>query len=200
VSYRLVDELDIGFGWELDERFTRTSHALADGRRVWLIDPVDVPGLDERVGALGEPAGVIQLLDRHARDCAALAARHGVAHHVVPDALPDTPFEIVPLLRWPKWREDALWWPERRVLVTADAIGTNRFFLADGRSAAIHPMLRVAKPPRALAAYQPEHLLVGHGEGIHGPAVAEALREALRTARTGVPRWLVGLPAALRRS
>src|SRR5688572_13533667 len=98
MAYRIVDDLGpSGFGWALDERFMRTSHALAAGGRVWLLDPVDVPGLDERLASLGEPAAVVQLLDRHTRDCAAVAARLAVPHHVVPDALPDTPFEVVPL-------------------------------------------------------------------------------------------------------
>ena len=43
----------------------RTSHALVAGGRVWLTDPVDNPELEDRVRALGEPAGVLQLLDRH---------------------------------------------------------------------------------------------------------------------------------------
>ena len=42
----------------------------------------------ERALTLGEPAGVLQLLDRHNRDCAALAARLGVPHLVAPTSLP----------------------------------------------------------------------------------------------------------------
>ena len=64
-----------GFSWLPDETLTRTSHALDTGDGVWLIDPVDVPEAIERVAALGAPAGVLQLLDRHNRDCAAIAAR-----------------------------------------------------------------------------------------------------------------------------
>ena len=36
---------------------------------------VDWAGLDETVAGLGEPAGVVQLLDRHNRECAAVARR-----------------------------------------------------------------------------------------------------------------------------
>jgi hypothetical protein len=141
--------------------------------------------------ALGEPAGVVQLLDRHNRDCASLAARLGVPHHRVPDTLTGSPFEVVTVLRWRRWREDALWWPERRILVTADAIGTNRFF-AGKDPAGVHPLLRLT-PPRLLGRYAPLHLLVGHGEGIHGDDADRALQRALATARTGIPRWLAGL-------
>jgi hypothetical protein len=200
VSHRIVDDLgEAGFGWLIEERMTRTSHALADGGRVWLVDPVDVPGLDERIRALGGPAGVIQLLDRHGRDCAAIAARLDVPLHVVPDSLPDTPFDVVPLVRWPKWREDALWWPGPRVLVTADAVATNRF-MAGRERAGVHPLLRLVKPPRVLGRYEPEHLLVGHGEGIHGAGTPEALRLALRTSRSGLPRWAMDAAAAIARS
>jgi hypothetical protein len=197
VSHHPVDDLgEAGFGWALDERLTRTSHALAAGGRVWLVDAIDVPGLDERVLALGEPAGVVQLLDRHNRDCAAIAARLGVPHHVVPAALPDTPFEIVPVVDWRRWREVALWWPERRVLVVADAVGTNRF-MAGGEAVGVHPLLRILKPPRVLGRYEPEHLLVGHGDGLHGTATPDALRLALRTARTGTPRWTADVAKAI---
>ncbi len=197
MSHRLVDDLGgAGFGWALEERFMRTSHALATGRRVWLLDPVDVPGLDERIAALGEPAAVVQLLDRHNRDSAAIAARLGVDHHVVPASLPGTPFEIVPLVSRPRWREVALWWPELQVLALADAIGTNRF-MAGGELAAVHPLLRLVKPPRALGRYEPEHLLVGHGAGVHGGEAAEALRRALDTARTGLPRWGASVAAGI---
>ena len=188
MTHRWVDELDVGFGWLLEERATRTSHALADDGRVWLIDPLDVPGLDDRLRGLGEPAGVVQLLDRHNRDGAVLAARNGVPHHVVPASLPGTPFELVPLVGRRIWREAALWWPQRRILVCADAVGTNRFF-AGGDALGVHPFLR-ALPPRVLGRYEPLHLLVGHGEGLHGEGAAAALQRALATARTGVPRWL----------
>ena len=70
---------------------TRTAHALATGDGVWLVDPVDVPEAMERAAALGAPAGVIQLLDRHNRDCAAIAARLGVPHLRVPAGRPGQP-------------------------------------------------------------------------------------------------------------
>ena len=83
-------ELPFGFGWIADEPrlLERASHALVVDGRVWLVDPVDVDGLDERVRAAGEPTGVIQLLDRHARDGEALARRHGVELHRAPRRRP----------------------------------------------------------------------------------------------------------------
>jgi hypothetical protein len=124
VSIASLDESRIGLTWMVDEPVARTSHALIDGGRVWLIDPTDEPLALERVPALGKPAAVLQLLDRHNRDCAALADRLGVPHLKVPAALPDTPFEVIHLVGARFWQEVALWWAEPRVLVVAEAIGT----------------------------------------------------------------------------
>jgi hypothetical protein len=188
---RFCDEQDFGFGWlDDDEPMRRSSHALAaDG--VWLVDPVAWPEAEQRALALGEPRGVVQLLDRHNRDCAALAERLGVPHHLVPTArIADAPFEFLHVLSNRFWREVALWWPEQRVLVCADALGTVSYFRAPGERVGVHPFLRL-RPPRALRRVYPEHILTGHGEGVHDEASA-ALHEALRMSRRR-------LPAALRR-
>src|SRR5689334_21316721 len=105
-----LDEQPFGLTWVLDEPMQRASHALADGGRVWLVDPVDVPEALDRVSALGTPAGVLQLLDRHNRDAAQIAGRLGVPHLRLPDAVPDSPFEMVKVIDVPGWHERALWW------------------------------------------------------------------------------------------
>jgi len=110
MTFRFCDELGPdGFGWLVEETMTRTSHALAADGRVWLVDALDWPEAIDRALGLGEPAGVIQLLDRHNRDCAPLAQRLRVPLHVVPDDLPNTPFECIPIMRRRFWRESALW-------------------------------------------------------------------------------------------
>ena len=80
---RFVDEHDWGFGWISTDhpRLRIASHALLADGRVWVIDPTEGDGIEERVRALGEPAGVLQLLDRHNRACASFASRLGVPHH-----------------------------------------------------------------------------------------------------------------------
>ena len=195
MTVTFCDEQPWGFGWIAAEpRFLqRASHALlADDGCVWLIDPVDFPGLDERVRALGRPAGVIQLLDRHRRDCAPVSARLGVPIWITPRAVPGSPFEVVELKRSRRWQESALWWPQQRVLVVAEAVGTVRYFRAPGEALGIHPLLRLT-PPRALLAYEPEHVLVGHGAGVHENA-STALRDAIRHSRVNalrvIPRLL----------
>ncbi len=194
-SARFCDELEFGFGWIAAKPgyMERASHALVDSGRVWLVDPVEVTGLDERIGAAGEPAGVILLLERHARDGAALAERFGVQLHRRPlDGVPGAPFSFRRSVHLPGWRETALWWADRRVLVVADALGTAGYFLGPGELLAVHPLLRLT-PPRSLAGLGPEHVLCGHGDGVHGPEAARALVAALATSRTGAPRWLWGL-------
>jgi len=195
MTARFCDELPFGFGWIADQprHLQRASHALADSGRVWLIDPVDVAELDERIRAFGKLVGVVQLLDRHGRDCAALARRFGVPLYNAPVmSAAGSPFHVLRAANLPMWREAALWWPERKTLVLADALGTAPYFLGPGEQLAVHPLLRLF-PPRSLARIVPEHILCGHGDGVHGPEAAEALREALRSSRRGVRRWLVGL-------
>jgi hypothetical protein len=188
------DELPFGFSWFPEETLTRTAHALDTGDGMWLIDPVDVPEAIERAQALGTPAGVIQLLDRHNRDCAAIAARLDVPHLQLPATIPGSPFEVIDVLDIPRWHERALWWPERRVLVVAEVVGTNEVYRLGRGPAGIHPMLRML-PPGALRHYQPEHLLVGHGRGVHGPLAASALEDAYERSRRDAPKLALQLPA-----
>ncbi|HWN22382.1 MAG TPA: hypothetical protein VNP93_10445 [Gaiellaceae bacterium] len=195
MSVRFVDVADDVLGWIENARMQRTSHALAAAGRVWLVDPIEGEGVEERIRALGEPAGVIQLLDRHERDCAAFAARFGVPLHVVPWSLPDTPFELRRVVRLRFWREVALWWPERRILVCADVLGTVPFFRAGDEPIGVHPLLRL-RPPRGLRGLDVRHALVGHGEGV---ADGAAVERALATARQRLPRWLAGVPRIVRR-
>ena len=195
MSVRFVDEADGVLGWIEDARMRRTSHALGAAGRVWIVDPIEGEGVDERIRALGEPAGVIQLLDRHERDCAAFAARFGVPLHIVPRSLPGTPFELRPVVRLRFWREVALWWPERRILVCADVLGTVPFFRAGDEPIGMHPLLRLW-PPRGLRGLDVRHALVGHGEGVTDSAAVE---RALAEARRRLPRWLAGVPRIVRR-
>ena len=143
MGFRFSDDLGAaGFSWIADERMTRTSHALASGGKVWLVDPVAWPDAIDRARSLGEPAAVLQLLDRHNRDSAAIATQLGVPHLVVPSGLPEAPFEVVEVRRSRRWQEIALWWPERRTLVVAEALGTNAFFPVGDDRVGVHGLLK----------------------------------------------------------
>lgn len=190
MAVSIVDELDFGFGWlESGSFMRRCSHALAVDGRVWILDAVADDEALERVRTLGEPAAVVQLLDRHNRDNTAVAQRLGVPLHVVPAAPPSgAPFEVVPLVRSRFWREVALWFPSLRTLVVAEAVGTAQFLRAPQDRVGVSPPLRLF-PPRRLLAFEPEHLLVGHGEGVHEDATA-ALRDGIEHARGRTLPWL----------
>jgi len=88
------------------------------------------------------------------------------------------------------WAEIALWWPQHRVLVCGDALGTAPYFRAAKERLAVHPFLRFL-PPQRLGGLEPAHILVGHGEGIHERA-SDVLEEALGTSSRRIPRWLAG--------
>ena len=185
LTVRFCDEFDAGFGWIVDEFGERCSHALVVEGRVWLVDPVDGRGVEERVRAAGQPAGVLQLLDRHNRDSAELAQRLGVEHHVVPQE-PIPPFEFISVKHTRRWNEVVLWSPEAGLLVAGDVVGTARPYRAAKDRLALHPLLRLFPPRRQLSAVSPRRILCGHGPGIHDDA-EEALREALSTSRRRIP-------------
>jgi hypothetical protein len=158
----------------------------------------DDPEVEERVRALGEPAGVLQLLDRHNRGCEAWAQRLAVPHLRAWETVGDAPFTVLPIRNRRWWREAALWHAASRTLVVADALGTIAYFCASGERVGLHPLVRPF-PPRALIGVDPARILCGHGSGVYQEATP-ALEEALRTARRRIPAALRhGLAEARRR-
>lgn len=194
------EEHELGFSWLADagEVMQRASHALrlGDERRLWIVDPVDVPGLDERIGELAgsDPvAGVLQLLDRHNRDCALLAERLGSELHRIPfGGIAGSGLEPVKVVDNRFWKEVAIHSPADRALIVPEAMGTAPYFRAGSERVGVHPMLRLT-PPRRLAAFEPEHLLTGHGTGMHGDGTAAALRDALDASRRRIPEAVVSV-------
>lgn len=204
-DWREIDTFDGGFGWIAypEEGMQRASHGLVVDDEVWLIDPVDAEGLDDYVAEYGDVAGVVILLDRHKRDCAAIARRHDVPVHVPHpledvtedlDAtttrfrhdLADTPYAAHPVVDRFVWHEAALYSEETGVLVVPEAVGTAAFFRTGDERLGVHPALRL-KPPTSLARLSPDRILVGHGDGVHDDAAA-ALTDAVRGARRRAPR------------
>lgn len=192
-----------------EEGMQRASHALVTDGGVWLVDPVDTAELDDRIAQHGEVTGVVVLLDRHERDSAEVARRHdvpvtrpsGVTREF--DAptrdesghLPGTDYEFLSVTDWPGWREVGLWNGE--TLVVPESLGTNPFALAVGERLGFNPVARLA-PPKHLAEYDPDRILVGHGQPVRDGATP-ALREALANARRRLPRaWLGALRAMVR--
>jgi hypothetical protein len=195
---------DAGVGWIAypEEAMQRASHALAVDGDVWVVDPVDAQGIDDLLADLGSVAGVVVLLDRHRRAAAALANRHDVAVHlpaVMDDVaddvdapveqfrgeLADTGYRAHTVVDNFAWTEVALYGEHNDVLVVPEAVGTTDYFLARGERLGVHPALRLT-PPRTLARFAPERVLVGHGAGIHEDAT-RALDDALSGARGRTP-------------
>ena len=203
-DWREIDQYDGGFGWiaHPDETIQRASHAFAVDGDVWLVDPVDTEGIDDRIADLGEVAGVVILLDRHKRDSAALATRHGVSVRVPAfidgvaaelDApverfrhnLADTGFAVHEVVDNRLWQEGLLYNEDSGTLIVPEAVGTTEYFRTGDRPLGVHPVLRLT-PPSKLARLSPDRLLVGHGDGIHDHA-AGALEEAVDGARSRAP-------------
>ncbi|MFZ0090434.1 MAG: hypothetical protein WAL63_13055 [Solirubrobacteraceae bacterium] len=191
-----IQRHDLGLTWIEEGAIRRAAHALRDGDRVWLIDPFDDEVAVSAAAELGRPAAVIQLLDRHNRDCAAIAQRLEVPLWREPVAVPDSSFTIVPVMSQRWWTERALWWAPERALIVAEAVGTAPAFAVD-RRVGVHPLLRLVPPRAALGGYAPERLFVGHGAPLQSGA-AGALAQALATARSDIPRLLLKLPSLIR--
>ncbi|MCT9097041.1 hypothetical protein [Haloarchaeobius sp. HME9146] len=200
-QYRIVNEHDGGVGWipYPDEKMQRACHALVVDDEVWVLDPVDVPDLDDLLAERGEVAGVVITLDRHKRDSAAIANRHDVPVYVPTwmegvaseldapverfgEELADTGYRTLRLRDNRFWQEAGLWNEELGTLWVPESVGTVDYFCGSGERLGVHPMLRAVPPKRVLGGLEPELILVGHGEGVE-LRPAEALREALSNSR-----------------
>jgi len=208
----VVDRWPGGISWTLAEEVDgmhRTSHAIETEAGIWVIDPVDAPGLDDELAALGDVVGVTLLLDRHKRDAAAVAERHdvpvslperlaGVADDLDAEtelyshALPDTEFETITVVDNRFWHEVALYDRERGTLIVPEAVGTVDFFTTGAERLGVHPALRLFPPRGSLGGLAPDRVLVGHGTGVFDDA-ANALRVALSRSRKSAPKYYAGL-------
>lgn len=205
-DYREIDRWEGGVGWiaRPEEPLQRASHALADDDEVWVVDPVDCPGLDDLLAELGTVAGVVVGLDRHTRDADAVASRHDVAVHlhrplagvarnldapveIVDDRLGDTGLRTITVVDNPLWSEVALHDAASGTLLVPEAVGTAPHYLAPGERLGVHPALRLRPPRHALSPLDPDRILLGHGSGVSVRAT-RTLDDALRNARRNAPR------------
>jgi hypothetical protein len=213
-GFRVVDEWDSGVGWQAhpEETGERTSHAVATEDGVWLFDPLDAPGIDERIADLGEVTGVLVCSDYHARDAAVFARRHGVPVTVPAwlsriEARVDAPTERV---RWSvagfqlrrlrplwAWRETVAYRERDGTLYVPDFLSTHAKFTA-GTERLGMPTFSRLRPPRETLDCDPERILLGHGEGVFDDA-AGVLESTLAGARDRFPQALVrNLPGEIR--
>lgn len=193
---RIDQRLDFAVSWTVGEPMERSSHALAAGGLVWLVDPVADEAALAAAERLGEVAAVLQLLDRHPRDCASLAERYGVPLLRLPEAVDGAPFIAFPILSVPRWREVGLWWEAESLLVVPESLGTGDYFAIGSGAVGVHPMLRMLPPGKPLRRYAPERLLCGHGPALHSQAAA-AISQALDRSRPDAPRMALGMARSL---
>lgn len=201
------DDLDAqgSFSWiaHPDEWMERASAALVVESGTYLVDPVDVPELHDRLADDPPVVGIIRLLNRHGRDGDALAERYGVpliAAYDNPGSVhPD--LVIVPVANALGWREAMIWMPTRRLLVVAEAVGTVEYFLArSGAPLGMHPVLRCIPPRRVLRGWNPAVIAVGHGAPLRHADAGRLLDEVVGRARRDLPRaWFHALATAIRR-
>jgi hypothetical protein len=191
-----IQRHSLGLTWVETTGMRRAAHALRADGRVWLIDPFEDQVAVSAATELGTPAGVLQLLDRHNRDCGPIAQRLEVPLLRLPAEVADSPFTVIPVISRPWWREVALWWEAERALVIAEALGTALAFSL-GRQVGLHPMLRLRPPRGPLTARSPERLLVGHGAALESGAAA-AISDALSGALSDLPQLVLRLPSLVR--
>lgn len=203
---REIDRRESGVGWIAypQEAMQRASHAVVgENDGVWVVDPVDAEGLDELLAEYGTIEGVVLLLDRHKRDADVIARRHEVPVYVphwmsgvsgeldapierVRTDLGESGYGVYKLIDNALWQEAVMFAEHDHTLVVPEAVGTAEYFRTRDRSLGVHPALRL-KPPRKLGRFDPERILVGHGEGVLTDA-EPALSDALSGARRRAPR------------
>ena len=185
----------LGLTWiEDDGHGAAAAHALRADGRVWLVDPFEDPIALSAATELGSPAAVIQLLDRHNRDCGAIAQRLEVPLLRLPEQIDDSPFVALATAaggtRWPCGGGRARLMSPRRSAPCPRS-----------RSAAgvgVHPLLLAAPARGPLYRSLAQRLLfLGHAPPLN-PVQAAAIRDALSGAVTDIPQLVLKLPSLVR--
>lgn len=211
-GFREIDRWEAGVGWiaHPEETMRRASHALATEEGVWLVDPLDAPGVEDLIAEFGDVAGVVVLSNYHRRDADVFARRHDVAVHVpaeMDDGVADdlaVPVERVAVgdrlggyelvevatgsVLGAEWDEFGLY--DGETLVVGESVGRAPYFRVGDERLGVMLLRRLNPPREALADLEPERVLSGHGAGVDEDAAA-ALSEAMATSRRRFPRALV---------
>lgn len=210
----VIDRWENGFGWfaHPDELGIRASHAIQGEDGVWVFDPLEAPGVHDRLAELGTVVGIAVQGNFHARDAASFAERYDVPVYLPvwmdrvaeridapTERFPAPPGETVELgasgmmirtidpLTF--WQEALVYRPTDGTLRIADML-FNGMQVGNERLAC-HFFHRFAPPREPFADLDPERILLGHGEGVFDDA-AGALEYTLDNARRHLPRASLG--------
>jgi hypothetical protein len=210
MDYQTIDQWDGGVGWLAypDEDGRRASHAVVgDKGDVWVIDPIDAPGVDDLLTELGDSvAGVAVLSNYHTRDAGVIADRYDVPVSLpewmgrveeridasierYTENLGDSGFQVRRCSPIPGWEEAIAYRESDRTLYVADVLGTAPLYAVDDERIGVYLLARLF-PPREMDDFVPERILVGHGTGIFEDAAA-ALTDATMKARQRFPKALM---------
>lgn len=202
----VVDEFEGGVGWQIHpaESLARTSHALQTDDGLWILDPLDAPGVDDLLAEYGDVAGVAICSSWHARDAEVFARRYDVPVSIptwmqrVPErveapierfsgTLGDSAYELRKSTPLPSWQEAMLYRPSDGTLYVPESIGTAELFIVGSETVGVSIYRRLLPPRSELGDLVPTRLLFGHGDGVEDDA-GRQLADALATARKRAPR------------
>jgi hypothetical protein len=206
---REIDRWGEGVGWiaHPNEDGERASHALKAGDGVWVIDPVDAPGVDGLVEEFGDVAGVVVLSSHHARDAGTIATRHDVAVHIprwmdrITERV-DAPIEreetVLGSLGFDVTRVEPLSLYQGAIayrdtdgtLIVPDLLSSGSAYPVGNERIGVMLGARLFPPRDTFDGLEPERILFGHGEGVFEDATT-ALNDALTGARKRFPQALV---------
>ena len=214
-GFALIDEWDRGFGWfaHSEEEGMRASHAFMFDDGVWIVDPLDSPGIDEHITRLGEVVGVTVCSSMHARDADIFAKRYDIPVYIpegmgrVSDRLnaeiiryQDFPARGVMVVHrnpFPGFDEGNLYHEPTRTLYIGDSLGTTPWHTIEQETIGAQAILRLF-PPKGLLGVTPERIFFGHGMGIDTDA-GSVLKDTVTAGRKRAPRAFVSnLPPAIR--
>lgn len=174
-GYEVVDRWPGGVGWVAhpEETIRRTSHAVRTGDGVWVLDPLDAPGIDDLLAEYGDVVGVAVCFSWHARDAGRIARRYDVPVSIprwmgrVEDrvdapvdrfagTLPGTGFRVRKTTPFPTWQEAILYRDGDGTLVVPESLGTARTFLVGPERLGVSLYRRLVPPRKVLADFDPD--------------------------------------------
>jgi hypothetical protein len=208
-GYEEIDRWAGGVGWVAhpEEAGRRASHAVRTADGVWLFDPLEAPGITALIDGLGDVAGVAVLSDYHTRDADVFARRYDVPVHVpawfrrvpgrieapveaVTDSLGGSGIAVRRYTPFPGWREGIAVDTAGGTVYVPEALSALPSYRTPAEGIGVHTAARLRPPRGALAGFDAEQLLFGHGSGILD-SPGQALEETLAGARRRLPQALI---------